>query len=509
MKSLNKFFNSTQFVLTMSVIINLALFLVLSIFVGMYAYVAFGMVCALSFWFVTFFTPNQPHMRFTMALFMAILPLTACVIYSYLNVKRGKASQRKLWKDIQFEMSENLPKNKDVYESLEKKSLEQVKLSKFIQAATKMPVYSNSQISYYSKSEPYNADLIKDLKEAKRSILMDLFKVADSEIWDEVFAILKDRRLNGVNIKLIYDDHGCVKSFKDRNLFEKMRNHGIETVCFNPLKGIGAFTHYRNKKNIFIIDEKVAYCSALGINDDLVLDTKISKMCAVKLTGEAIKSVFAEFYSDWRLFSKEEITWKNFNKEITQETKAKPDTYIQPFISTPFSNEFVSKNIYSCVIANANKSIIISTPYLLLDDEIRAEVIRAVRSGVEVKILIAGKGERTKKYKFALSRHFFGKLIQEGVKIYSYATDNLFNRCIVSDSRTVIIGGGAFDSRKMSVHFENGTLVHSEEFANQVKQDIEATMEVSHLLTIKDMRQRRLSEKITARTLNSFSQFYL
>ena len=455
------------------------------------------------------FTQNQPQMRFTIALFMAVLPLTACVIYSYLNVKRGKASQRKIWKEIEFAISENLPKNKEVYEALEKKALEQVKLSKYVEASTKMPVYLNSQISYYAKSEPFIADLVKDLKGAKRYILIDLFKIADSEIWDEIFAILKERRLNGVNIKLVYDDQGCSKTFKDRNIFEKMRNHGFETVCFNPLRGIGAFTHYRNKKNIFIIDGKVSYCSSLGLNDDVVLDAKISKMCAVKLSGEVIKSVFAEFYSDWRLFSKQELNWKEFVGEFQEPAKHKNDTYIQPFISTPFSSELVSKNIYSCVIANANKSIIISTPYLLLDEEIRNEVIRAVRSGVEVKILIAGKGERTRKYKFALSRHFFAKLIQEGVKLYSYATDNLFNRCIVSDSRTVIIGGGAFDSRKMSVHFENGVLVHSEDFANQVKQDIEATMEVSHLLTIKDMRQRRISEKVSSRVLNSVSQFYL
>lgn len=508
MKSLNKFFNSTQFVITMSVLINLAVFLLLTIFVGVYAYSILGLACLLVFWVLTMFTKNQPHLRFTIALFMFMLPLTATVVYSYLNIKRGKNSQRKLWNDVQFAFKENLPKKAEVYENLEKNAVEQAKLSRYIESSTKMPVYSNSKIEYFAKSEPFIESLLNDLKKAQKYILINLFKIADGEVWDDIFAVLKERRLNGVEIKLIYDDHGCVKTFKDRNIFEKMQNHGIETVCFNPLKGIGAFTHYRNKKNIFIIDGNISYCSSLGVNDDVVLDAKISKMCAVKITGEAIKSVFAQFYSDWKIFSKSNLDWKRYTQDI-ESSNEKTGVIVQPFISTPFSTEFVSKNIYSCVIANANKSVIISTPYLLLDFSIMKEIIRAVRSGVEVKILIAGKGERTKKYKFALSRHFFGKLIQEGVKIYSYATDNLFNRCIVSDSRTVIVGGGAFDSRKMSVHFENGTLVHGEEFANQVKQDIEATMEVSHLLTIKDMRQRRISEKVTARMLNSFSQFYL
>ena len=103
----------------------------------------------------------------------------------------------------------------------------------------------------------------------------------------------------------------------------------------------------------------------------------------------------------------------------------------------------------------------------------------------------------------------FIRLINEGIKIYSYATDNLFNRCIVADAKTAIIGGGAFDSRKTSIHFEHGTLIHSEELAKQVKDDIEATMEVSHLLTIKDMRQRRISEKSLSKLLNIFSPFYL
>ena len=85
----------------------------------------------------------------------------------------------------------------------------------------------------------------------------------------------------------------------------------------------------------------------------------------------------------------------------------------------------------------------------------------------------------------------------------------MFNRSIIADSQTAIIGGGAFDSRKMSVHFENGVLIHNEDIAKQIKDDIEQTMEVSHLLTIKDMRQRRIREKILGKILNWFSPLYL
>ena len=509
MKNFSRFFNSTQFVVTLSVLFNVGIFLVLSFYVGIYAYLLLCLACLIVFCFFTMFSKNQPTVKFMIALFMAILPLTATVIYTTINNKRGSKTYRKEWQNVKFKMSEKLIQDDNVFSTMDLSSVEQVKLSKYVYATTHMPIYSNSNVTYFPKSDKFLKELLEDLQSAKKFILISLFKVANSEIWDEVFQILKERRLNGVEVKLIYDDFGCIKTFKDKSIFEKLKNHGIETLCFNKIKGVGNFKHYRNKKNIIIVDNSCAYCSALGINDDVLLDAKISKTCAIKITGEAIKSVFAEFYSDWCLFSKEKIDWDNFSSKEISNIKTKKPIYIQPFISTPFSQDLVNKSIYSCLIANANKSIIISTPYLLLDDELKNELIRSVRSGVDVKILVAGKGERTKKCKFALSRYEFIKLISEGIKIYSYATDNLFNRCIVADSKTVIIGGGAFDSRKTSIHFEHGTLIHSEDIAKQVRDDVEATMEVSHLLTIKDMRQRRLSEKSLARLLNVFSPFYL
>ncbi len=508
MKRLYGFFNSIHFIMTMALIINIAVFVAIAIFLDVYVY---SLICAGSviiFLLLTMLSKNSPAVKLMIVLFMAILPLPATVIYIFLNVKRGSSLLRKNWHNIKYTLGEKLIQNQDVLADMEKGAVNQVKLSKFVLATTNMPVYENSGLTYYPKADVYNKDLIEDLNGAKKSVLISLFKIASSDIWDEVFGILKTKRLDGLDIKIVYDDYGCVGTFKDKHIFEKMKNHGIETLSFNKLKGVGTFSRYRNKKNIFIIDGKIAYCSTLGINDDVLLDAKISKMCSVKIVGDAVKSVFSEFYSDWSLFSKEELNWEKYESEII-DVKNKKTTFIQPFVSTPFSIDLINKSVYSCLIANANKSLVISTPYLLLDEELRNELVRSVRSGVDVKVLIAGKGERTRKFKYIISRYGFINLIKEGIKIYSYATDNLFNRSIIADSQTAIIGGGAFDSRKMSVHFENGVLIHNEDIAKQIKDDIEQTMEVSHLLTIKDMRQRRIREKILGKILNWFSPLYL
>ena len=215
MKNLNRFFNSIQFAITLSVLINIAVFVVLTMFVGLYVYMLLCVSCLILFCFFTMFSKNQPSVKFMIALFMAILPLTATVIYSVINIKRGNNSHRKEWKDVKFNMSEKLIQNEAVFNCMEKGSVEQVKLSKYVYATTHMPVYANSSVTYFSKSDKFIEELLADLRTAQKFILISLFKVASSDIWDDFFAILKEKRLSGVEVKLVYDDFGCIKNFKD------------------------------------------------------------------------------------------------------------------------------------------------------------------------------------------------------------------------------------------------------------------------------------------------------
>ena len=53
-------------------------------------------------------------------------------------------------------------------------------------------------------------ELIEDLKKAKHYIFMEFFIVSRGYMWDTILEVLKDRVNDGVEVRFMYDDVGCV-----------------------------------------------------------------------------------------------------------------------------------------------------------------------------------------------------------------------------------------------------------------------------------------------------------
>ena len=145
----------------------------------------------------------------------------------------------------------------------------------------------------------------------------------------------------------------------------------------------------------------------------------------------------------------------------------------------------------------------ITTPYLILDNEMITALTLAAQSGVDVRIVTPGIPD--KKQVYMLTRSYYQQLHRAGVKIYEYRPGFLHAKSIVSDDDTAIVGTINMDYRSFFLHFECATCFYNSSVVAAVKQDILETINVSRQIDSAWLRKVPWVRSIAASILRLFA----
>ena len=139
------------------------------------------------------------------------------------------------------------------------------------------------------------------------------------------------------------------------------------------------------------------------------------------------------------------------------------------------------------MIHRAAKYIWIFTPYLILDDILRASLCQASMRGVDVRIVTPGIPDKAMAYR--LTRANYGLLMKAGVRIYEYTPGFIHAKSIVCDDCRAVVGTINFDYRSLYHHFENAVYFTHKQAVLAVKRDEEEVFAVSKLRSIADEKR--------------------
>ncbi len=507
MKKAVRFLTSSKFMLTLTFVLNVAVFVVACFVLPVYVYPIVSVLALLCLMFqITKEADSAPNALIWFILVL-MLPFFSATLFIQLSSSRASKSKRRKYQNITYQSFKTLEQSNSTVDALTKFNLASANISKFVYNAEKWPTYSESSTSYLSTGELYYADLFNEIKQAKKYVLVQCYKIVPGKIWEEMFNILRLKAREGVEVKLLYDDFGCLTSFYDKKFFKKLNNHGIETIPFNKLgASIGSFSQCRNHQKLTIIDGKIAFVGGINIGDQYANIKKKNsfwKDCAVKVLGQAVWSYVVIFFNNWQFASKKFIDVTKY--KVTYEKNAKVKEIVQPFETNPITKISVSKSIILKMIGAAQKNIIITAPYIIFDHDLLLALKQQAGSGVEVKLLLPGVSN--KKISNYLTRSYYAELIKAGVKVFEYANNVVNSKLIVVDDSTFVLGSADFDFRKMFTHFEAGIIVHNSKTVLTAKQDIEKIISSSHAITLRDCKQRKMREKISARLIRMFTPF--
>ena len=113
--------------------------------------------------------------------------------------------------------------------------------------------------------------------------------------------------------------------------------------------------------------------------------------------------------------------------------------------------------------------------YLIIDNDLCADIERAALRGVDVRIIVPHIPD--KRIVFAMTRSFYHRLMDAGVRIYEYAPGFIHAKTYLSDGKYAIVGTINLDYRSLVHHFENGVWMYNTDVICDIKKDLDETIE--------------------------------
>lgn len=346
------------------------------------------------------------------------------------------------------------------------------------------PVFYDGEVEYYKSGEEAFPVMIEALKKAEKFILVEYFIIAHGYMWNEILKILLEKAEAGVQVRVLYDDFGCMMTLPPKyERYLESLSPNLKCMTFNNVVPFFALRmNNRDHRKILVIDGKTAFTGGFNFADEYIAKKErfgYWKDTGVKVTGNAVQSFTRIFFEMWNAFreDKEDLREYLLPYEKTEATANTTPFRMQPYADSPLDQLSIGESVYVDIINRAHKYVWIFTPYLILDDYVRGALCDAAMRGVDVRIVTPGIPD--KKLTYRLTRANYQVLMRAGVKIYEYTPGFIHAKNMLCDDECAVVGTINLDYRSLYHHFENALYFAGCEAIADVKRDCEEVFAVS------------------------------
>ena len=331
--------------------------------------------------------------------------------------------------------------------------------------------------------------LITDMEAAEHFIHIQYYIIKNDVLFERIRRVLEQKVKEGVEVRILFDAMGCRSV--SRRYWKKMKEAGIQTAEFFPasLRRMHLRINYRNHRKIAVIDGKKAYVGGFNIGKEYIgLDPKFGywRDTHLRIRGSAVLALELRFIMDWNYTAKENLFQEEKYFKVPE--KIYGDSLIQIIYSGPDTSLQNIRNNYLRLIAKAEKSIYIQTPYFIPDEAILNALIIAAHSGIEVNIMIPCKPDHPFVYWATYS--YIGDMVHAGAKCYTYNNGFLHAKGVIVDEKVLCYGTANMDIRSFQLNFEVNAVIYDQEEAARMTEIFREDLKQCRQIT-KDFYNRR------------------
>ena len=359
-------------------------------------------------------------------------------------------------------------------------------------------VYDGTASQYFSLGEEMFEAMLDDLRSAKKFIFLEFYIIDPGLMWNRILEILVDKVQQGVEVKLLYDDIGCMATLSG-DYTKRLRKMGIDAHKFNKvIPRMTVAYNNRDHRKILVVDGQVGYTGGINLADEYInhiVRFGHWKDGGVRLEGGAVKALTRLFLMNWYI-NRGEIT--DFDRYHFDSQRVEGKGLYIPYGSgpKPIYKEQVGKTVYQNIINQAIDYVYITTPYLIIDYDLTEDIKNAAMRGVDVRIVTPCIPD--KKLIQIVTRGAYPDLLEAGVRIYEYTPGFIHSKNVISDDELAVVGTINFDYRSLVHHYENAVLMYQTETIADIKQDFEGLFDISKEISLETLQnswyQRLLKE---------------
>ncbi len=351
------------------------------------------------------------------------------------------------------------------------------------------------QFKMYSDPFKYFAAMLKDIHEAKDFIYIEIYRFVNDPIGIRFRDYLIKKAKEGVKVKLLIDSWGASSNY---HFFSELIENGGELRFFKKIKfSWDTFTknHRRDHRKIIIIDNDITYIGSGNISG-YALNWRESMF---RIKGSIAKKMTKIFFENYDIYNKFFYDKNEYTKSVKYHNylilRDVPALRFQP----------VQKKLLE-LINNAQKEVLIETPYFLPGSNLRKALIEASARGVNVKIVIPKKSDVG--VMDILTSRYLGELSRQKIKIYFYMPQNLHAKVFMFDRKTFLVGSANFDYRSFRYQHEICLMGENKSLIRQIINHSNETLKESEAFDIESWENRPKIQRFFERVLVPFRHFF-
>ena len=436
---------------------------------------------------IIFFQRKDPQSVWTWLLLLYFIPILGFIFYLFLGTDMHKQKMFRI-KEIEDHLNDAIRKQEYSLrsEALERESPSIADYADLVMynldVAGAVLTNDNDIMIYKDGNEKFDA-LLKDMENARRYIHIQYYIIRNDVLFCRIKDVLAKKAAEGVEVRILYDGMGC--RLVKKSCWRELNSQGIKTSEFFPavLRRLHLRMNYRNHRKIVVIDGKIGYVGGFNIGKEYIgLEKRFGywRDTHLRIVGSAVDSLEIRFALDWNYASKENLflTDKYRNREPIS---SKQHCDVQMVASGPDSRYCTIRDNYLRLIGKAEKSIYIQTPYFIPDEAILAALMIAIRSGIEVNVMIPCKPDHPFVYWATYS--YIGDLVMEGAKCYTYSEGFLHTKGMIVDDKVLCYGTANMDIRSFALNFEVNAVIFHEGLARRMREIFEEDLKKSKQIT--------------------------
>lgn len=297
----------------------------------------------------------------------------------------------------------------------------------------------------------------RDIASAQHTLTVQMYYSQPGAVADTMAKYLEERARAHVRVLLLLDAFGSQPLKKD--WVAGLKKAGVEFAWLRPLKWYTLHkAAQRSHVRVIVVDGKIGYTGGFGLADYWLGDGHHEEQWRetnVRFEGPAVAALQAAFAAGWAEATGELLTGDLFFPPMSLASGGTVNAGLMHSIPTIGSTP--AERFLALSIVGSRKTLYISNSYFVPNDDFCNLLIKAVKRGVDVRVLTVSSKTDVKTTWYA-GRALYEKLLGQGVRIYEYQPTMMHAKTLVVDGVFSAIGSMNFDNRSLAFNNESQLL---------------------------------------------------
>jgi cardiolipin synthase A/B len=362
-----------------------------------------------------------------------------------------------------------------------------------LEAHAGAPIVGGNAVEVLLNGEQIFPSLMDAVRSARRTITYAQYYYEDGPVARDLAEALAERCRAGLGVNVLLDAFGSLNM--PREYADLMSVSGCHVAWFRPL-GQYVFRRYlnRNHRRIVVVDGRVGFTGGAGVSRKWMGNGRTDghwRDTDVRVEGPVVEYLQAAFAENWL-----EATGIVLGGEAYFPRPIEPrgQVYAQVARSSPAGGGAAMYTTFLLALSAARQSLLVTNPYFVLDDTMQEAVLRTVRRGVRVAVLVPAAIDHNVVRQ--ASRAQFGELLRAGVEIYEYTPALLHAKTMVIDGVWATVGSTNLDNLSFAYNDELNLIVYDRGVAQQLVHVFNEDVGVSQRVTYEKWKRRGLGARL-------------